>query len=217
VGLFLTRQRLIQHIMPYPVTSRVLCVLVCAAAAACGGKGQQAAQGPGGPGAAPPAMAVKTITVANKPIQVASEFIATIKSLHSTTIQPQVEGTVTRVFVKSGDRVKAGAPILQIDPQRQAATVRNTESQRAAREADVRYWTGQVDRLRSLLAAGAISQNEFDDAQHSLQTAQANLNALNAQVREGEVQLQYYRVTAPTSGIIGDITIRHGDRVTTST
>jgi RND family efflux transporter MFP subunit len=217
VGLFLTRQRLIQHIMPYPVTSRGLCVLVCAAAAACGGKGQQAAQGPGGPGAAPPAMAVKTITVANKPIQVASEFIATIKSLHSTTIQPQVEGTVTRVFVKSGDRVKAGAPILQIDPQRQAATVRNTESQRAAREADVRYWTGQVDRLRSLLAAGAISQNEFDDAQHSLQTAQANLNALNAQVREGEVQLQYYRVTAPTSGIIGDITIRPGDRVTTST
>ena len=71
----------------------------------------------------------------------------------------------------------------------------------------MKYWTGQVDRLRSLLTAGAISQNELDDAQHNLQTARANLDALNAQVREGEVQLQYYRVTSPTAGIVGDITI----------
>jgi RND family efflux transporter MFP subunit len=162
-------------------------------------------------------MAVKAITISNKPLEVASEFIATVKSLHSTTVQPQTDGIVTHVYVKSGDRVKSGAPILQIDPQRQAATVRNAESQRAAREADVKYWTGQVSRLRSLLAARAISQNEFDDAEHSLQTAQANLDALNAQVREGEVQLQYYRVTAPTTGIVGDITIRPGDRVTTDT
>ncbi len=202
--------------MSYPLSSRLLCLLIAAPLAACGGQGQ-AAQGPGGPGGAPPATPVQTITVSDKPIEVASEFIATVKSLHSTTVQPQADGTVTRVFVKSGDRVTAGAPILQIDPQRQAATVRNTESQRAARQADVKYWSSQVERLRSLLSAGAISQNEFDDAQHSLQTAQANLDALNAQVREGQVQLQYYRVTAPTSGIVGDITIRPGDRVTTDT
>lgn len=205
--------------MSYRLPSQLICLLVCAPLVACGNGGAKgsAAQGPGGPGGGPPAMAVKAITISNKPLEVASEFIATVKSLHSTTVQPQTDGIVTRVYVKSGDRVKSGAPILQIDPQRQAATVRNAESQRAAREADVKYWTGQVSRLRSLLAARAISQNEFDDAQHSLQTAQANLDALNAQVREGEVQLQYYRVTAPTAGIVGDITIRPGDRVTTDT
>jgi RND family efflux transporter MFP subunit len=214
MGLFLARRRLTHQIMPYPLPStRLLCLLVCASLAACGGGKDQ----PGGPGGGPPAAGVKTITVSDKPIEVSSEFIATVKSLHSTTIQPQTEGTVTRVFVKSGDHVSAGAPILQIDPERQAATVRNAESQRAAREGDVKYWTGQVDRLRSLLTAGAISQNELDDAQHNLQTARANLDALNAQVREGEVQLQYYRVTSPTAGIVGDITIRPGDRVTTDT
>lgn len=202
--------------MSYSLPSRLLGLLLCAPLVACGGN-SQAAQGPRGSAGGPPATPVQTITVANKPIEIASEFIATVKSLHSTTVQPQTDGIVTRVFVRSGDRVSAGSPILQIDPQRQAATVRNTESQRAAREADVRYWTGQVERLRSLLTAGAISQNEFDDAQHSLQTAQANLDALKAQVREGQVQLQYYRVTAPTSGVVGDITIRPGDRVTTDT
>src|SRR6185312_15803131 len=95
--------------------------------------------------------------------------------------------------------------------------VHNSESQRKARESDVAYWKSQVDRLQTLLKAGAISQNEFDAAQHSLDTAQANLSALDAQVREGTVQLQYYRVAAPTSGVVGDIPVREGDRVTTST
>src|SRR6185503_12238156 len=103
-------------------------------------------------------------------------------------------------YVKSGDVVKAGAPMLQIDPEKQAATLRNTQSQRAGREADVAYWKGQVERLQSLLKAGAISQNEFDTAQHNLQAAEANLAGLDAQVREGTVQLQYYRVSAPASG-----------------
>ena len=42
-------------------------------------------------------------------------------------------------------------------------------------------------------------------------------SALEAQVRQETVQLHYYRVTASTSGIVGDIPVRVGDRVTTST
>src|SRR6185369_7563387 len=169
------------------------------------------------PAAAGPAASVGIVTLQEKPVEVASDFISTVRSLHSTTIQPQVEGRVTRVLVKSGDAVRAGTPIVQIDPERQAATVQNTESQRASRLADVTYWRGQVTRLDSLQKAGAISQNELDTARHSLETAEAQLAALDAQVREGQVQLRYYRVTAPTTGVIGDMPIREGDRVTTST
>jgi RND family efflux transporter MFP subunit len=192
----------------------VLPVLLVAAACSRGGAPANGAPGAGGP---PPATAVGIVTLQNKPLEVASEFISTVRSLHSTTVQPQVDGRVTRIFVKSGDNVRAGAPILQIDPEKQAATVQNTESQRVARVADVTYWKAQVERLQSLLKAGAISQNELDTAQHNLASAQANLAALDAQVREGRVQLQYFRVTAPTSGVIGDISIREGDRVTTQT
>jgi RND family efflux transporter MFP subunit len=160
---------------------------------------------------------VSIVTLQPTPIDDASEFIATVRSLHSTTVQPQVDGVLTKVFVRSGDNVTAGTPLMQIDPEKEAQTLRNTESQRAAREADVTYWKGQVERLQALLKAGAISQNELDTAQHSLDTAQANLAALDAQVREGRVQLEYYRVAAPTAGIVGDIPVREGDRVTTST
>jgi RND family efflux transporter MFP subunit len=178
--------------------------------------GASAAPG-AGRGGPPPATTVGIVTLQDRPLEDVSDFISTVRSLHSTTIQPQVEGRITKIFVKSGDVVRAGAPLVQIDPERQTATLHNTESQRSAREGDVTYWKGQVERLQTLLKAGAISQNEFDTAQHNLETAQANLSALDAQVREGRVQLQYYRVTAPTAGAVGDLAVREGDRVTTST
>jgi RND family efflux transporter MFP subunit len=166
---------------------------------------------------APPPTAVKLLTLEPKPVEQASEFIATVRSLRSTTVQPEVEGLVTKIFVKSGDHVRAGAPLVQINAAKQQATVKSTEANRAGTEADVQYWRQQVKRLESLVGAGAISRQEFDQAQNSLRTAEARLAALDAQVREGRVELEYYRVDAPQAGVIGDIPIRTGDRVTTST
>lgn len=176
--------------------------------------GGAAQPGRGGP---PTAAGVTIVTLQETPVVLSSDFISTVRSLNSTTIQPQVDGRVVKIHVKSGDTVRVGTPLVQIDQEKQVATVRSTESQRAGREADVAYWKAQVERLQALLRAGAISQNEFDAATHNLSTAEANLAALDAQVREGRVQLQYYRVTAPTTGVVGDILIREGDRITTST
>jgi RND family efflux transporter MFP subunit len=162
-------------------------------------------------------MVVGTIVVQNKPIEQASEFIATVRSLRSSTVQPDVEGVVTRIFVKSGERVSTGTPLVQIKPDKQQATVQSSQASRAGVEADVQYWRGQVKRLEALVAAGAISRQEFEQAQNQLHTAEARLEALNAQVHEQQVELQYYRVTAPQAGIVGDIPIRPGDRITKST
>ena len=181
--------------------------------AGCGGS-QPA---PGAAAAAPPPSAVKVLTLEQKPLEQASEFIATVRSLRSTTVQPEVEGLVTQIFVKSGDHVRAGAPLVQINADKQQAAVRSTEASRSGTEADVQYWRQQVKRLESLVAAGAISRQEFEQAQTSLRTAEARLGAVDAQVREGRVELQYYRVNAPQAGVVGDIPIRKGDRVTTST
>ena len=170
-----------------------------------------------GASAGPPPAAVDIRALESRPVEQTSEFIATLRSLSSTTVQPEVEGLVTRIFVKSGDRVKKGQPLVQIDAERQAAVVRSAEASRAGTEADVEYWRGQVKRLEALVGAGAISKQEFEQAQNQLRTAEARLAALDAQLREDRVQLQYYRVDAPQSGTVGDIPVRTGDRVTTST
>jgi RND family efflux transporter MFP subunit len=185
-------------------------------AAACN---RGAAPGPaaGGAGRGGGPAGVKIVALETKPLEDASEFISTVRSLHSMTVQPQVEGRITKIFVKSGDVVKPGAPLLQLDADKQAQTVGNLRSQRTGRETDVAYWTSQVARLETLVKAGAISQNELDTARHNLDAARSNLAALDAQVREASVQLDYYRLTAPAPGVVGDLAVREGDRITTST
>ena len=119
--------------------------------------------------------------------------------------------------MKSGDVVRVGTPLVQIDPDKQQAAVRSTEANRSGAVADVQYWRQQVTRLEALVTAGAVSRLELEQAQNSLKTAEAKLAAIDAQVSEERVQLQYYRVVAPQAGVVGDIPIRVGDRVTQST
>jgi RND family efflux transporter MFP subunit len=200
-----------------PRGARRLVLATLIAAGCSNGNGAPGAAPPGGPGGGPPAMGVKLLTLEQKSIEQTSEFIATLRSLRSTTVQPEVEGLVTRIFVKSGDRVRAGAPLVQINADKQRATLLSAEAERAGTDADVQYWRLQVKRLEALVAAGAISRQEFELAQNSLKTAEARLAALDAQVHEARVQLEFHRVTAPQAGVVGDIPIREGDRVTTST
>jgi RND family efflux transporter MFP subunit len=186
--------------------------------AGCGGGDAAGGGAPGGPpGGAMPPMGVETLKLATHPVERTSEYIATVKSRRSTTIQPQVEGLITRIVTRSGQRVGRGAVLMEVDSSRQQATVASLQSLKAAREADVQFARQQIDRMKKLFDAGAVSQQELEQAQTSVQTSEAQLQAVNAQIREQQVELAYHRVTAPTAGIVGDIPVREGDRVTRST
>jgi RND family efflux transporter MFP subunit len=193
-------------------------VFLCALAlAGCRGDEAGAAAGPGGPGGGMPPMPVEAITLAARPVERANEYIATVKSRRSSTIQPQAEGFITRIVAQPGQRVGAGSVLMQIDARSQEASVASLESLRASRDADLQFARQQADRMKKLYEAGAVSQQEYEQAATAVQTTQAQLQAVDAQIREQRVQLAYHNVTAPTSGIVGDIPVRVGDRVTRST
>lgn len=162
-------------------------------------------------------MAVGVTTLVETLIEQSSEFIATLKSRRSTTIQPQVEGFVTRITVRSGQRVTAGDVLFEIDSGRQQAAVGQLESMRAMRTADVAYARQQSQRSKTLFEAGAMSQRELEQADTAVRTSEAQLQAVEQQIREQQVELGYYKVTSPNAGVVGDIPIRPGDRVTKST
>jgi RND family efflux transporter MFP subunit len=163
------------------------------------------------------AMPVQATTLTAKPVERTTEYIATVKSRRSTTIQPQVEGFITRITARAGQRVSRGTVLMEIDSDRQEATVASLDSVRAARAADLQWAQQQAERQKKLYDAGAVSQQEYEQAAVAVQTAEAQLKAVEAQIREQRVELAYYRVTAPTAGIVGDIPVRVGDRVTRST
>jgi RND family efflux transporter MFP subunit len=195
-----------------------LSFLLLAGAACGGGNGAAAgAAGPGGPGGGPPPMPVETVALTEKPVEQTSEFIASLKSRRSTTIQPQVEGFLTRIAVRSGEHVRQGALLFEIDSAPQQAGLASLESTRAVRDAELAYATQELARTKTLYEAGAVSQRELAQAETAERTAQAALRAVDEQLRQQKTELGYYRVTAPTTGIIGDIPVRQGDRVTNST
>ena len=197
---------------------RHLCVLAVLAAAAVVSACNNGGEAAGPPGGGPPmAMGVEAITLAPKPVERTSEYVATVKSRRSTTIQPQVEGFITSISARPGQRVSRGTPLMQIDAGRQQAAVASLESLRAARQADVKFAQQQAERMKTLFEAGAVSQQEFEQATTAVQTTDAQLRAVDAQIREQQVELGYHRVTSPTAGMVGDIPVRVGDRVTRST
>src|SRR5260370_18988647 len=185
--------------------------IIAAATVACG-----RAQPLPGAQAMPPT-AVGLAVAQTKPIEDATEYVATLKSLHSTTIQPQIEGQITHLYVKAGTWVPEGARLVQIDPRRQQAAVSSQEAERAAKEANVGYARQEQGRASELFTAGAISRQELEQAETALRTAEADLQSLQAQVQQQEVQLRYFTVAAPTAGVVGDVPVRVGNQVSPQT
>src|SRR5262249_6033660 len=111
--------------------SKQISALLALAAVLAAGCGKTAANGPAA-GGAPPAMPVQVVVAKAEKIPETTEYLSILKSRHSANINPQVEGQVTKIFVKSGDHVKTGEPLLQIDPLRQQATLSSQEATRAA-------------------------------------------------------------------------------------
>ena len=163
------------------------------------------------------ALPVDMRTLELKPVEQIDEYIGAIRSRRSTTIQPQAEGFLLRILVRPGQRVSAGTPMFEIDSTSPAAALASLESVRAAREADAAFARQQAERAKGLLAVGATSQQEYEQAMTHQKTAEAQLKAINEQIRQSQSELSYYRVTAPTDGAVGDIPARIGDRVTKAT
>jgi RND family efflux transporter MFP subunit len=185
-----------------------------AIAALCAGCGKEASAGnPAGPQAFP----VKVITVQEQLAPQSTDYLATLKSRNAAALQPQVEGDVTKIFVHSGQRLEAGAAILEIDPRKQEATVNNQEAAYKSRVAVMEQNRVDLERKTKLYAAGVIAKADLDTAQNAYNSSKADVEALEASIREQRVQLRYYTVRAPTDGTVGDIPVRVGDHVTNQT
>lgn len=162
-------------------------------------------------------MPVEAVTLVERQVEQTSEFVAALRSRRSSTIQPQVEGFLTRIAVRSGDRVQRGAVLFEVDSAPQQAGVAALESTRAVRAAELEFARQELGRMKTLYAAGAVSQRELSQAETAERTADAALKAVDEQVRQQRTELAYYRVTAPSAGTVGDIPVRVGDRVTRTT
>lgn len=166
---------------------------------------------------APPPTLVVLQTVHEVPIEDASEYVASIQSLASTAIKPEVSGEITRILVRSGDRVSAGTPMFVIDPRRQEASVNTQDAALAAQRTAATLADQLLQRARMLFAAGAVSKQDLEQAEANAESAHSQLAAQEARLQQERVTLQDDEVKAPADGVVGDIPVRVGLHVTSDT
>ncbi|MDM9585850.1 efflux RND transporter periplasmic adaptor subunit [Nostoc sp. GT001] len=211
---------------------------------------------PSNTNAQPQGVRVKISTVQSGIIEESSDFIASLKSLRSVTLQPRIQGQVTQILVKSGDPVVEGAAILQVDPTQPAgisgsntvpqaflmqlanarATLKSLEAERPSYVANLQLYQQNYEKFVSLAEQGAVSRqtsnqfaNRLANAKTSLDAIDSRIQAQRATILQAEKSLQQSnvntqtqqpqsdKITAPFSGTVGNIPVKVGDLVNTST
>jgi RND family efflux transporter MFP subunit len=162
-------------------------------------------------------MPVRTVAVTLSPVPQSSEYVATIKSRRSATLQPQVDGRLTQIRVRSGDRVTAGQPLMNIDPLHQLATVESQRATERQKKALYDYNTSEIERQRKLFEAGITSRDVFEQSQQAFGNTKADYESAVEMRKTQEEQLAYYTIRAPFDGVVGDIPVHVGDYVSSAT
>jgi RND family efflux transporter MFP subunit len=169
------------------------------------------------PAAAPQALPVQVQAVTLNPVPTTDTYVSTIKSRRSTTLQPQVDGNLTKILVKSGDHVKAGQVLMQIDPLKQVATVQAQQAAEQPFKATYDYNQADLARQEQLYKDGIISKQAYDQAVQAFQNSKGAVDAASAQTKTQREQLAYYQIRAPFDGVVGDIPVHLGDYVSATT
>ena len=158
-------------------------------------------------------MPVQTATVTLTPVAQSSEYVATVKSRRSATLEPMVQGALTQIRVKSGDHVKAGQVMMEIDPKMQMAAVESARATERQKKALYDYNVAESERQRKLFEAGITSRSVSDQAVQSLDNTKADYESALSLRKTQEEQLAYYTIRAPFDGVVGDIPVHVGDLV----
>ncbi|PZO42093.1 MAG: efflux transporter periplasmic adaptor subunit [Shackletoniella antarctica] len=184
-----------------------------------------------------------------------SDFVGSLEAEQRVELKPEVAGRVTQVLISSGSAVSQGQPVVQLSPDQTQSEVSASQSaaqaagfgrdaaqaqvdaaqaQVARTQADVELAQVEFRRTERLVAAGALSRQDLDNAQNQLTVAQAaqrqavdsaraaqaqqqqalsTFNQTQAQVNVSQADLGFRQVVAPVAGIVGDISLKVGDFV----
>ncbi len=145
------------------------------------------------------------------------EYVGRFEAIQDASVRPRVDGTVTRVFFRNGQDVRAGQPLFEIDPRPYRAAYLQAKAQTAKAAATLANSQTELARAQKLRAVQAVSQEETEQKLANRRTAAADLQAAQANEATARLNLSFTIVTAPISGRLSDKKVSIGDVVTTNT
>lgn len=153
---------------------------------------------------------VQVMTVQPQRQALTTELAGRTQAFMLADIRPQVGGIVQQRLFVEGAEVKAGQALYQIDPAPYKATLAEAQATASKARATLKSAQATATRNAALVKIDAISQQDNEDAQVSLLTAQAELQVAQAGVDTARINLGYTRITSPLSGRIETSTVTPG-------
>src|SRR5688572_6238098 len=174
-------------------------------AASCGSK-QQAPQGP-------PAVPVVTHEVKTDDVAFYDEYPAIVKALNEVELRPQVNGYITAIHFKEGEKVSKGQKLYSIDQQQSEASYQQALANLRVQETNLIRAEKDVERYRELNKSDAIAKQQVDYAEAAYEAAKKQVEAAKATVRAVQSNVRYATIVAPFDGTIGISQVRIGASV----
>lgn len=166
-----------------------------------------------GQGAAPLVEAVATQVVEH---QQSKSYVGRATAVEDTEIISQVSGYLEARLFTEGQMVEKGDLLYQIEPAPFQAQVATAKAAVAQANANLKKSQMDFKRGKNLLPKGNISQSEFDSLTAKLLSAEAEVEAVKAQLTIAEVNLSHTTIVAPFTGRISDSEVSTGDLLSPS-
>jgi len=169
--------------------------------------GQENAAGGYGAGGPVP---VETVQVQKKDIEMTMELPARVVAYRQSEVRPQVSGIIEERLFEQGSLVDKGQKLYQLDDARYVANLKSAEADLQNARAQLKTVNTRANRIRSLKAQKAVSQQDLDDVEAQLAQAQAAIAVAQSTVDLQKINIEYAQIKAPISGRIGQSFLTEG-------
>ena len=173
----------------------------------------------------------ETIKVEETDIVYPMKFSAKLKGQSDVTISPQISGQLMKICVTEGQQVGRGQTLFIIDSRNaqhelesaqanlQAAQANLQAAQAQANSAKLEYESNKNLFDKKIVSSYMLenSLNSYNQALAAVSQAKASITQAQAGVNRAKVNLGFCTITAPVSGVIGEIPVRTGDQVSPAT
>ncbi|MBM3409059.1 MAG: efflux RND transporter periplasmic adaptor subunit [Betaproteobacteria bacterium] len=159
---------------------------------------------------APPPPQVGVVAVALADVGLIEELPGRIEPLRIAQVRARAAGIVQQRLFREGADVKAGQVLFRIDPAPYEAALASAQATLARAQANLSQASALAERYRPLVAANAVSKQDFANAVAAQKQAEAEVLAGQAAVQTASINLGHTTVTAPISGRIGRALVTEG-------
>lgn len=139
------------------------------------------------------------------------EYVGRFEAIQDVELRPRVSGTIDRILFSNGQHVRAGQALFTIDPRPYLAALAQARAQVAKAAASLTNARSELARAGKLLAAEAISREEYEQKQADVGTAAADLAAARANVDVARLNLTFTTVRSPITGLVSDRRVSRGN------